>query len=51
MKNKMSIELNLVALSFVLLFVSRGKAQSTDGVFDVTKYGAKPGADISQVIT
>lgn len=45
----MSMKLNLVSLSFLLLFVSIGKAQSSDGVFDVTKYGAKPDADISQV--
>lgn len=45
----MGMKLNLMGLSFLLLFVSIGKAQSTDGVFDVTKYGAKPDADISQV--
>lgn len=45
----MAMKLKLVSFFFILFFVSVGKAQSTDGVFDVTKYGAKPDADISQV--
>ena len=45
----MHTTLNFVALSLILFFASRGQSQSSDGVFDVTKYGAVPDADISQV--
>ncbi|XP_022157387.1 exopolygalacturonase-like [Momordica charantia] len=46
----MGMELNLLILSVVLLFVSTTKAQSSDGIFDVTKFGAMPNADISKAL-
>ena len=42
------MKLNVMALVFLLLIASNAKAQSSNGVFDVTKYGAKANSDISQ---
>lgn len=48
----MGMNMKSITLSFVLLlYVSIGTVQSSDGVFDVTTYGAKPNADITQVKT
>ncbi|XP_038889253.1 exopolygalacturonase-like [Benincasa hispida] len=47
----MGLMLNLVVLFSISLFVSLGKGQSNDSVFDVTKYGAMPNTDISQALT
>uniref|UniRef100_A0A9I9EAF9 Exopolygalacturonase-like n=1 Tax=Cucumis melo TaxID=3656 RepID=A0A9I9EAF9_CUCME len=42
---------NFVALlPVLLLLVSNSKAQSAAGVFDITKYGAKPNADITAAL-
>ena len=48
----MGMNMKSITLSFVLLlYVSIETVQSSDGVFDVTTYGAKPNADITQVKT
>ncbi|XP_022965192.1 exopolygalacturonase-like [Cucurbita maxima] len=47
----MGMNMRSITLSFVLLlYVSIRTAQSSDGVFDVTTYGAKPNADITQIL-
>jgi hypothetical protein len=47
-KNWMAMDMNIATISLLLLLASTAfVAQSAD--FDVTSYGAKPGADIAQV--
>jgi len=46
----MRLRSNIVALfPLLLLLVSNTKGQSGGGLFDVTKYGAKPNEDITTV--
>lgn len=46
----MGLRSNFVSLlSLLFLLASTAKGQSNSGVFDVTQYGAKPNADITDV--